>query len=819
MFERFARSLKYATRSLLKTPRFTVVAIFTIAVGIGANTAIFSVVDGVLLKDLSYPRSQELVNVWSTAPGLNYDQFTLSPDLYFFYRDQSSAFADMALYSQEAVSVTGTGGPPERVGALSATASLFPTLGVEPMLGRTYTAEEDVPDGPHVVVLSHGLWQRRFGGDPSVIGRAIQIEGESREIVGVMPPGFDFPNGTDLWLPAQFDPDNPPTGAFSFPAIARLGPGVSVAQATAQLVPLVQRFLESHDEGSQYRAFLENGRYQPLVHSMKEDQVGSMRRPLWILLGTVGIVLLIACANVANLVLIRAEGRRRESAVRVALGATRGTLVRQVAMESGLLAVLGGTLGVAAAAAGVPAVLRHAPPQLPRLDEVGLDGTVLLFTLGITALAALLFGIAPMLRHAPRVLLEALKQGGRGGTGGRSQMRARNLLVAGQTALALLLLVGSGLLVRSFWEARGTDLGFTYDNLLTFRLSLPEGEYPTPTRVAAFHDDLLARLRALPGVEKAGLTSTMPLAQSTPGQPFEIPDHPTEPGQLPPILRYKFVSPDFLETMGIHILAGRGIQDSDARDGVGHVVIDHALAARYWSGENPVGKRIGFPSDSTRWLTVEGVVNEVMDLGIGRETDPLLYLPMTAPQPDSGWVVRSATYVVRARNPGSLAQSVRSTVWDVDPNIPVADMRTGTQLVNNSPAVMQISFTMFTLGIAALMALVLGAVGLYGVLSYSVAQRTQEIGVRMALGAERSTVMRMVVGDGARILVFGLVVGLAAAALLSRLLQGILYGVEARDPLTFVGTAAILLLVGIVSAWLPARRAAGVDPIESMRVE
>ncbi len=357
MFERFVRGLRYAARSLAKTPRFTVIAVFTIAVGIGANTAIFSVVDGVLLKDLAYPRSDELVNVWSSAPGLNYDQFPLSPDLYFFYRSQSSAFADMALFTQEAVSVTGDG-QPERVRALSATASLFSTLGVAPMLGRAYTAEEDVPDAPRVAVLSHALWQRRFGGDPAVIGRTVQIEGEAREIIGVMPPGFDYPDDIDLWLPARLDPENPITGSFSFPAIARLGPGVSVEQATAQLRPLVQRFLESHDDGSQYRAFLENGRYQPLVHSMKEDRVGSMERPLWILLGTVGIVLLIACANVANLVLIRAEGRRRESAVRAALGATRGMLVRQSAMESGLLAVAGGLLGLVAAGIGVPAFLR-----------------------------------------------------------------------------------------------------------------------------------------------------------------------------------------------------------------------------------------------------------------------------------------------------------------------------------------------------------------------------------------------------------------------------------------------------------------------------
>jgi predicted permease len=705
------------------------------------------------------------------------------------------------------------------VRALSATASLFSTLGVAPLLGRTYTLEEDVPDAPRVAVVSHALWQRRFGGDPAVIGRTVEIEGDAREIVGVMPPGFDYPDDIDVWLPARFDPENPPSGSFSFPAIARLGPGVSVAQATAQLAPLVRRLLESFDDGSQYKAFLENGRYQPLVHSMKEDRVGSMERPLWILLGTVGIVLLIACANVANLVLIRAEGRRRESAVRAALGATRGTLVRQSAMESGLLAVMGGVLGLFAAGIGVPALLRQAPPQLPRLDEVGLDGNVVLFTLGVTALAALLFGVAPMLRQAPGVLLASLKQGGRGGTHGPRRQRARNLLVAGQTAMALVLLVGAGLLVRSFWQARGTDLGFTYDDLLTFRLSLPQAEYPTPTQVSAFHDELLTRIRGLPGVEGVGVTSAMPLAEATPGTAFDVADRPTEPGQLPPMLRFKYVSPGFLETLGVHLLNGRTIQPSDEGDGGGHVVVDRALAARFWPGESPIGKLVRFAGDTTRWYAVEGVVEKVLDLGIRRDTDPLLYLPVRSPDGDNGWEVRTATYALRAQNPASLAQAVRSAVWDLDSDIPVADMRTGKELVNTSPAVVQLSFTMFTLGIAALLALVLGAVGLYGVLSYSVAQRTQEIGVRMALGAERSTVMRMVVGDGARITLFGLVVGLVSAAALSRLLQGILYGVQALDPLTFFGTALMLLAVGVVSAWLPARRAAAVDPIESMRAE
>ncbi|MCG6988889.1 MAG: ABC transporter permease [Gemmatimonadetes bacterium] len=817
MIERFTRALRYAARSLARTPRFTLIAVFTIALGIGVDTAVFSVVDGVLLKDLTYPRSQELVNVWSSAPGLGYNQFPLSPDVYYFYRSHSHAFADMALYSAEDMSVTGNG-QPERVHTVSATASLFSTLGVAPLLGRAYTPAEDVPDGPHVVVISYGLWQSRFGGDPKVLGRTLDIGDVSREIVGVMPPHFGFPRHIDLWLPLGLDAKNPPTGSFSFPAIARLAPGVTAADAQAQLVPLVKRLRDGLGEAEQYKAFLDNGHYAPLVHSMKEDLVGNLERPLWVLLGTVAFVLLIACANVANLVLIRAEVRRRESAVRTALGATRGVLIRQNAAESALLAVMGGAVGLLVAWLGVPLLLSHAPPQLPRLDGVGMNGTVVLFTLGVTALSALLFGVAPVLRYSPAALLGALKQGGRGAaTGSGRRQRARNLLVAVQTALALVLLVGSGLMVRSFWSARNTDLGFDPADLLTFRLSLPQAKYATPTAVEAFHEDLLARLRALPGVESAALTSAMPLEQGAPGTTFEVEGHSTEPGQLPPMLHYRRVSPGFVKTMGIHLLAGRTLVPSDLSDGAGHVLVDRTIAERFWPGQDAVGKQLRPLNDTTRWYTVEGVVGKVLDLGVRQEPKPLVYYPMVSPDGDRGWAVRMPTYVVRARNPAALAASVRSTVWSVDSDMPIADVRTGEDLV--SASVIQLSFTMFTLGIAALLALVLGAVGLYGVLSYSVAQRTQEIGVRMALGAERGVVMRMVVRDGARITVIGLLVGLAGAAALTRLLEGILYDVKALDPLTFVGTALLLLAVALLSAYLPARRAAAVDPMESMRME
>ena len=814
MSERTMRSLRYAARSLARTPRFTLVAVFTVALAVGADTAIFSVVNGVLLRPLDYPDPDELVNVWSTAPGLGYDQFPLSPDVYFFYKSESSAFADMGLYSRADVSVTGEG-EPERVPALSATASLFSTLGVTPLLGRTYTEEEDLPDAPRVAVLSHELWQRRFGGDPAVLGRTLDVEGEAREIVGVMPPRFDFPGRIQVWLPARLDPAEPLQGSFGFNAVARLAPGVDLRQAEAQLVPLVGRIREQ-TEGN-YTAFLENGRYAPLVHSMKEDEVGSLERPLWILLGTVGIVLLIACANVANLTLIRAEGRRRESAVRTALGATHGTLVRQGAAESLLLAALGGGLGLLAAWLAVPVVLRRAPPQLPRLDEVGMDGRVLLFTIGVTALAALLFGVAPLLHRSQVALLGALKQGDRGGTGARS--RARAFLVAAQTALALVLLVGSGLLVRSFREARGTDFGFRYEDLLTFRLSLPAGRYATPTEVTTFHDRLLERLGALPGVESVGLASSLALAQSAPGTAFEIEDRPTAAGQLPPLLRYKFVSPELVETLGVPVVAGRSLQPADLRDGAGHVLVDQAAADRLWPGEEAVGKRLRFAgnSDSTRWYAVEGVVGRVREDGIRRDPEPLLYFPLLGPSGDEGEAVSSATYALRTSTPSALAEAVRAAVWEVDADIPLADVRTGEELVARS--LVQMSFTMATLGIAALLALLLGAVGLYGVLAYSVAQRTREIGVRMALGADGANVRGLVLRQVGWMVLIGGVIGIGFALGAGRAARSLLFELQGHDPLSFSIAVVLLAVVALGAGWIPARRAAMTDPMHALRYD
>jgi predicted permease len=821
MFRVLASDVRLAARSLAKSPRYSAVAVLTLALGVAATTAVFSVVNGVLLRPLDFPGQERLVNVRSTAPGIGYDAFPVSPDLYFLYADEDSVFEDTAIFQARTVSLTGDA-EPERVRGATASRTLFSTLGVAPALGRVQSAEEDLPEAAKVAVISFGVWERRFGADPSVVGRTIQVDGETREVIGVMPSGFDYPGEAQLWLPLGMDPASPIPGSFGWNAIGRLRSGVSAERAQSRLVPAVGRLKETlaaTPGGDTYIAFLDNGRFAPVVGYMKDDLVGSLVRPLWILLGTVGFVLLIACANVANLVLIRAEGRRRETAVRVAMGATRGSLARHQLSESAVLAGAGGVLGTALAWIAVPLVLSKAPPELPRLADVGIDARVLLFALAATTLSAVLFGAAPLVRHARAGNLDDLRQGGRGNTAGRERMRGRNLLVALQTSLALVLLVGSGLLIRSFGRVASTDLGFDPADRLTFGLALPESRYPTATEAAQLHERMIERLRAIPGVISVGVVSQLPISQSASGTAHVIEGKPTPPGELPPMLHYGWASHGYLETMGIDLIRGRTLNGTDHLDRAGSVVVNETLAARIWPGEDPLGKRLRATGDSTAWYTVVGVVRPVLQDGIREEPQPMIYHPLVGPAGDgpNGYAPRQASYVVHAPNPATLLPAVRAAIWEIDSDLPLADVRTLEEIVSSS--VVELSFTMFTLGIAALLALALGGIGLYGVLSYAVARRVQEIGVRLALGARSSEVLGMVVWDGVRVAALGLVAGLAGAAALTRLLDGILFGVEALDPLTFAAMSAVLMAVATLAAYLPARRAARVDPASSMRME
>ena len=815
MWRNVTNDVKLAGRSLLKSPRFTAIAGITLALGIGANTAIFSVVDGVLLEPLDFPESERLATVWSNADGLGYDQFPLSPDVYAFYRAESTAFEELATFQLGESSLT-SGGEPERVRSIQTTHTLFDVLGVPPLLGRTFTEEEDRPEANPVAVISHELWQRRYGADPGVLGRTEAVSGVVHEIVGVMPERFTFPDDAALWIPSGFDPDNPPIGNFGWNAVGRLAPGVEADEAQAQLVPLVRRIMEANSDAENYYNFLENGRYAPLVHSLKEDTVGSLREPLWILLGTVGFVLLIACANVANLVLIRAESRQREIAVRSAMGASRGLLVRQSLAESLVLSTVGGIAGVLLAWLGTPLLLRAAPPQIPRVSEVGVDGTVMLFAVAAVAFSALLFGAIPAFRYTRPSVVAALRQGGRGSTAGRGRRLGRDLLVVAQTALALVLLVGSGLLVKSFWQLWRTDPGFRHEDVLTFGIALPASSYPDPTDVSLFFGELGDRLRAIPGVTAAGAASVLPLQGGAPGTAMAVDGQPVEAGQLPPMLHYKTVTPGYFDAMGIPRMTGSVVERGSEEVEATSVVVSRRLAEEHWPGESALGQRIRFAGDTVNWFTVVGTVGSVRQEGLREDPAALVYFTYSETSaPRVGG--RTMSWAVRGRDVAMLAPRVRTMVAELDPELPVADLRTMESIVSDS--IVQLSFTMMTLGVAALMALLLGAVGLYGVLSYAVSQRTREIGVRMALGAERSAVMGMVVAQGARLAVLGLVVGVGGAVLLSRLLRELLYGTPPLDPLTYGGTAVLLLSVGLLASYLPARRAAAVDPTESIRME
>ena len=808
--------VREAGRSLRKQPRFLLVASLTLALGIGGVTAIFSVVNGVLLKPLPYPEPGRLVTISSTAPGLGYDQFPLSPDLFLFYQRHNTAFENMAISQRRRVNLTQTGSP-EVVDVAVTTHGYFPTLGAAFSLGRPYTAAEDRSDAPRVVVVSHRLWTRKYGANAALLGTAVPIDGEPAEVIGIAPAWLDQAGTPDLWMPARFNPDNPPTGAFGWNGIGRLKPSLRVDQGASALEPLVRRAMEEYIKSDNYRAFLREGNYRPLVRSMKEDIVGDMREPLWILLGTVGIVLLVACGNVANLCLIRAEARQREIAVRLALGGSRRALVRKLLVEALVLAAIGGVLGVGLAALAMPALMRLAPPSIPRLDQVAIEPLVLLVAVGATVVSALIFGLVPAIRYTRGSVLSALRHGGRSATDHPGRHRGRHVLVVAQTAMALVLLVGSGLLARSFARLMGAELGFTPQNVLTFRVGLPTPTYPKPADTARFGQRLVERLSQIPTVEAAGAVTELPMTSPS-GTAFDFRGRPTEPGRLPPIVQYQTMSLGYFEAMRIRVVRGRDFDASDLRDGVRTAIVNQALADLYWPGEDPIGKQLrqanGDPKEQQPWTTVVGVVASIRQSGLREQIRPMVYFPLTTGSQNAP---RALSYVIRGPQAYAQADAIRQAVWSIDPGLPLAAIQSMDEIVEQS--VVQFSFTMLTLAIAAGIALILGAIGLYGVLSYAVSLRTREIGVRIALGAPASRVMRSVVTSGVTIASLGLIVGLLGAAGLTRFLRGMLYETAPLDLTTFLAMPLLLFVVALVASYLPARRAASVSPMEAMREE
>ena len=805
--------LRDAARGLRAHPKFLLIASLTLALGVSAVTVIFSVVNGVLLKPLPYPHAERLVNVWSSAPGVGYDRFPLSPDLFFFFKKHNSIFEDMAVYQQVRANVT-DGGPPEVVDAVVTTHSYFPTLGVGFSQGRAFSASEDKPESPRVVVISHRLWTRRYSADPGFIGRGIRVDGQPVEVVGIAPSWLDSTNSPDLWIPARFNAENPPTGNFAWPAVGRLKPGIPPDQAGANLEPLVAQAMTEFIRSDNYRGFLIEGKYRPRVNDMKQDVIGDVREPLWILLGTVGMLLLVACGNVANLCLIRGEARQREIAVRSALGGSRAGLVRKLLVEALVLSIFGTALGVFLAWLALPVLLRMAPDTIPRLSEIRLDGIVLLFAASVALVSSLIFGLIPAIRYTRPAMLTMLRHGGRGATDHPDRQRGRQLLVIAQTAIALILLVGSGLLARSFARLIAIDQGFEATNVMTFRVALPQSTYPNGPDVVNFTRQLVERLSQLPGVESAGAASEVPLASSTSGMGFEFEGQTLASGQVPPIVHFSTVAPGYFRTLKIELLRGSDLDSGDLRDGVSNVLVNKALADKYWPGQDPLGKRFRGARSKERWYVVKGVVADVRHEGVRSTPRPLIYFPINA---STNRDPRTLSYVVRGQNVTQQADLMRQAVWGLNPDLPLATMRSMDEIVERS--MVQFTFTMFALGIAATITLLLGAIGLYGVLSYAVSLRTREIGVRLALGAPPSRVKRGIILNAAAIMSIGLVAGMVGAAWLTRYLRGQLYETRPLDPVTFAGMAGLLFAVGLLAAYLPARKAASVSPLEAMRTE
>jgi putative ABC transport system permease protein len=815
MLRQLVADVGLAGRTLIKQPRFSIVAALTVALGVGAVTVIFSVVNAVLIQPLRYPNASRLVNVWSNAAGLDLDQFPLSPDLFLFFQKHQTAFEEMSIRQNRRVNMT-SGEEPSVVDAAVVTAPHFSTLGVVFAQGRPFAAADDTPKSARVAVISHRLWRKTFGANPGAVGLSVRIDGEPTQIIGVAPAWFDRTDSPDMWLPARFDPDDPPAGSFGWNAIGRLKPGVRPDDAAKQLEPLVKRAMETYVKSPNYRAFLVDGHYRPVVHPMKEDVVGDAREALWILLGTVGMVLLIACANVANLCLVRAEGRQREIAVRLALGGRRGAIVRALLTEALVLSVIGSIVGVLLAWVSLPLLIQLAPDSIPRIEEVGIDGLVLLVAAGLSVVSALIFGLVPAVRYTRPVMLGALRHGGRGATDHPKLHRGRNLLVAGQTALAMVLLVGSGLLGRSFVRMVNAQLGFDPRNTLTAQIALPPTTYKNPMEVSRFAQRLVEQLANLPGVDAAGATSVLPIASGPSGTAFEFDGRPVEPGKLPPIIYHANVTPGYFAAMRTPITSGRDFAWTDLREGVNQVLVNQTMAKQHWPNQDPIGKRIrraGEEKDKKPWFTVIGVVADVRQAGPREPVQAMIYFAPSAPGDDE---FRSLSYVIRGPQAATQAEAIRRAVRALDADLPIASIRTMKEIVDES--MVQFSFTMLTLGIAAAVALVLGAVGLYSVLSYAVSLRTREIGVRLALGAAPSRVLRSVVSRGAAISLVGLVIGAAGAFALTRLLRSLLFETAPLDPLTFAAMAAVLLVVALLASYLPARRAAAISPMESMKM-
>ena len=813
----FLQDLKYALRMLKKNPAFTAVAILTLAVGIGANSAIFSVLNSVLLRPLPYRQPDQLVRVYSEFPTMQLQKFWLSPPELLDIQREAKSWEAIGAWAPGGQNV-GTESEPLRVVSAGITRSLIDVLGVQPQLGRNFTAEEDLNGGPRVAIISHGLWQKGFGGASDIIGKQIQVNANATTVVGVMPPNFAFPPGSneqvELLLPFQFDPANPGSrGSHFLSVIGRLRSGVTTEQALSEMQSLMAGW---RSEGRSQH-LLGPPNHPVIMLGLHEDVVGSTRNAVWLLMAAVGFVLLIACVNVANLLLARAEARHREFAVRLALGAGLKRMVRQFVAEGFVLVLIASILGIALAFAGLKVLLLFAPDSVPRTEEIGIGLPVLAFTIAVAVIAVFLFGLAPLAQVSERNLANWIRGAGQRSIRGGGQALRKGLVVT-EIALALILVIGSGLMIRAFWKLQQVNTGFDPAGVVSFSLNLPNVKYNNDQRIQ-FVNALEQRLSAIPGVSSVSLASGLPPLRRINANDTEIEGYqPTPDGPAQNVDYWNTVGNDYFKTMKIRLVEGRSFEPQDENpNAMPVVIVNQALAKRFWQG-SPIGRRVnpGF-ADPKVWCTIVGVVEDTKNAGMDKPAGPELYF-QARQVASRGFLGSNVNFVVRASNDfAPMEGSIRNAVRELDSSLPVYNLRSLDELVSRS--MVQPRFLALLLATFSGIALFLAAIGIYGVMAYSVAQRTQEIGVRMALGARPLHVLRLVLGQSLGMLLIGIVIGLAGAFALTRLMRTLLFEITATDPLTYVSVIGVLTVVALLACYIPARRAAKVDPLIALRYE
>jgi len=818
--------LNQVLRSLARMPGFTSLAVLTLAIGIGANAAIFSVIEGVILKPLPYPRPNELVTIDHAAPGVKIEHAGSAPFLYFTYREDGRVFQDVGMWNVGTMSVTGLA-QPEEVPTLFVTDTILPMLGAPPMLGRLITKTDDAPGGPETVMLSAGYWRSKFGADQSIVGRTLMLDSRPHQIIGVLPDSFRFlDRKISLVIPFRIDRSKVFLGQFSYSGMARLKPGTTLEQANAdaaRMVPISLRRFPPFPGGNV--KIFEEARITPAIRSLKDELVGDVEKTLWVLMATIGMVLLIACANVANLLLVRADARQQELAIRAALGAGTGRLARELLLESVVLGLLGGIVGIGLAFGALRLLVAMAPGNLPRMDDITIDLPVLAFTLVLSVVSGLLFGAIPIFKYATAQLATMLRGGGRTASASRDRHRTRNVLVVAQIALALVLLVGSGLMIRTFQALRDVHPGFTRPSeVQTLRLSIPDSQIKDELTVVHMEQDILDKVAALPGVSSVALVTTVTMTGDGWHDPLYAQDKAYTESQLPPLRLFKFVSPGFMKTMGGSLVAGRDFTWTDAYEQRPVAMVSESLARELWNDPSAaLGKHVR-PYQNGAWREVVGVLSDMRDDGLNKKPAtavywPLLTKPFTETPDSQPQLARGVTVVIRSPRTGAngFVNEISRAVWAINPNLPVSGVRTLQEIYDASMA--RTSFTLVMLGLAGGMALLLGVGGLYGVISYSVSQRSREIGIRIALGAQARAVTRMFVTHGLALAVIGIAIGLAVALSIMRLMSSLLFDVSPIDPLTYVLVSAALIAATLLASYIPALRATTVDPINALRAE